>query len=123
MSTYTFNEKQPDSYIQQSFYIRLNIKRVNEIFPENTMSSFRNQLSRLVKLYGQLKSALTSISFSSNMDNVNSAEIIVVIDSGFRFDALHHTANINFEKALLGLFPCRANVSHKDDSPNLTQKV
>ena len=57
------------------------------------------------------------------MDNVNSAEIIVVIDSGSRFDASHHRGNIYFEKAPLGLFPCRANISHKNDSPNLTQKV
>ena len=32
-------------------------------------------------------------------------------------------SNNNFEEALLGFFPYRAYVSHKNDSPNLTQKV
>ena len=32
-------------------------------------------------------------------------------------------SNINFEKAPFGLYPCRANMSHKNDSPNLTRKV
>ena len=32
-------------------------------------------------------------------------------------------SDINFEKAPMGILPCRANVSHKNDSPNLTQKV
>ena len=31
-------------------------------------------------------------------------------------------SNNNFKKASLGLFLCRANVSHKNDSANLTQK-
>ena len=31
-------------------------------------------------------------------------------------------SNINFEVVPLGLFLCGANVSHKNDSPNLTQK-
>ena len=30
--------------------------------------------------------------------------------------------NINFEKAPFGLFPYRAYVSHKNDSPNITKK-
>ena len=32
-------------------------------------------------------------------------------------------SNINFEKAPLGFFPYRAYVSHKNDRPDLTQKV
>ena len=30
---------------------------------------------------------------------------------------------INFEKAAVGFFPCRANVSHKNENPNLTLKI
>ena len=32
-------------------------------------------------------------------------------------------SSFSFEKALLGRFPYRAYMSHKNDNPNLTQKV
>ena len=52
-----------------------------EIFNENTIASFRNQLSQPIHLQGEWKAALTSLSFLSNNNNVNSGEIVVHKDS------------------------------------------
>ena len=59
-------------------------------FRENTVVSFRNQVSQPIQLEGQWKVALRSISFPSRIKNVDSAEIIVYIDSGSQLDASHH---------------------------------
>ena len=59
-------------------------------FRENTMASFRNQLSQPIQLQGQWKVGLTSISFPSNINNVNSTEIMVYDNSGSQIYASHH---------------------------------
>ena len=48
-----------------------------ETFNENTMASFRNQLSQPIQLQGEWQVALTSLSFPSKINNVNSGEIVV----------------------------------------------
>ena len=48
-----------------------------DVFNENTMASFRNQLSQPMHLQGEWQVALTSLSFTSNINNVNSGEIVV----------------------------------------------
>ena len=48
-----------------------------KIFNENTIASFRNQLSQPIHLQGEWQVALTSLSFPSNINNVDSAEIVV----------------------------------------------
>ena len=58
-----------------------------KVFRENTLASFWNQLSQPIQLEGQWRVALTSISFPSNINNINSAEIIVYIDSGSHVNA------------------------------------
>ena len=52
-----------------------------EIFSENTMASIRNQLSHPIQLQGEWQVALTSLSFPSNINNVNSGEIVVYTNS------------------------------------------
>ena len=48
-----------------------------DVFNENTMAAFRNQLSQPIHLQGEWQVALTSLSFPSNINNVNSGEIVV----------------------------------------------
>ena len=52
-----------------------------DVFNENTMASFRNQLSQPIHLQGEWQVALTSLSFPSNINNVNSGEIVVYKNS------------------------------------------
>ena len=52
-----------------------------DVFNENTMALFRNQLSQPIHLQGEWQVALTSLSFPSNINNVNSGEIVVYKNS------------------------------------------
>ena len=52
-----------------------------DVFDENTMASFRNQLSQPIHLQGEWQVALTSLSFPSNINNVNSGETVVYTNS------------------------------------------
>ena len=52
-----------------------------EIFNENIIASFWNQLSQPIHLQGEWHVALTSLSFPANINNVNSGEIVVYKDS------------------------------------------
>ena len=52
-----------------------------DVFDGNTMASFRNQLSQPIHLQGEWQVALTSLSFPSNINNVNSGEIVVYKNS------------------------------------------
>ena len=61
-----------------------------EIFGENTMARFRNQLAQPLMLECEWQVALTSISFPSNINNVNSNAIVVYVNSGAELDASHH---------------------------------
>ena len=57
------------------------------IFTNNTMAKFRNQLAQPLQLDGDWQVALASISFPSNINNVNSAEIVAYVNSGAELDA------------------------------------
>ena len=52
-----------------------------------SMASFRNQLSQPIHLQGEWQVALTSLSFPSNINNVNSGEIVVYTNSNADLDA------------------------------------
>ena len=52
-----------------------------DVFNGNTMASYRNQLSQPIHLQGEWQVALTSLSFPSNINNVNSGEIVVYKNS------------------------------------------
>ena len=60
-----------------------------EFFTNNTMAKFRNQLAQPLQLDGDWQVALPSISFPSNINNVNSAEIFAYVSSGAEIDASH----------------------------------
>ena len=60
------------------------------IFTNNTMAKFRNQLAQPLQLDGDWQVALASISFPSNINNVNSAEIVAYVSSGAELDASHN---------------------------------
>ena len=60
------------------------------IFTSNTMAKFRNQLAQPLQLDGDWQVALASISFPSNINNINSAEIVAYVSSGADFDASHN---------------------------------
>ena len=53
-----------------------------EVFGENTMAKFRNQLSQPLILDAEWQVALSSISFPSNINNVNSNRLVVYKNSG-----------------------------------------
>ena len=52
-----------------------------DVFNKNTMAAFRNQLSQPIHLQGEWQVALTSLSLPSNINNVNSGEIVVYKNS------------------------------------------
>ena len=58
-----------------------------EVFGENTMAKFRNQLAQPLVLDGEWQVALSSISFPSNINNVNSNVLVVYKNSGAELDA------------------------------------
>ena len=53
------------------------------------MAKSRNQLAQPLQLDGDWQAAPASISFPSNINNVNSAEIVVYVSSGAELDASH----------------------------------
>ena len=60
------------------------------IFTNNTMAKFPNQLAQPLQLDGDWQVALASISFLSNINNINSAEIVAYVSSGAELDASHN---------------------------------
>ena len=58
-----------------------------EVFGENTMAKFRNQLAEPLILDGEWQVALSSISFPSNINNVNSNGLVVYKNSGAELNA------------------------------------
>ena len=58
-----------------------------EVFGENTMAKFRKQLSQPLILDGEWQVALSSISFPSNINNVNSNGLVVHKNLGVELDA------------------------------------
>ena len=58
-----------------------------EVFGENTMAKFRSQLAQPLVLDGEWQVALSSISFPSNINNVNSNVLVVFKNSGADLDA------------------------------------
>ena len=60
-----------------------------DIFAENTMAKFRIQLAQPLMLEGEWQVALTSISFPSNINNVNLNQIVVYVNSDAEVDATH----------------------------------
>ena len=58
-----------------------------EVIGENTMAKFRNQLAQPLVLAGEWQVALSSISFPSNINNVNSNMLVVYKNSGAELDA------------------------------------
>ena len=66
-----------------------------EIFSENTMASFRNQLSQPIQLQGDWQLALTSLSFPSNINNVNSGEIVAYTNSRTETDESRNQSGQN----------------------------
>ena len=60
------------------------------IFTNNTMARFRNQVAQPLQLDGDWQVALASISFPSNINNANSAEIVAYVSFGSELDASHN---------------------------------
>ena len=73
--------------IHKEFTIDLISNASTAIFTNNTMAKFRNQLAQSLQLDGDWQVALASISFPSNINNVNSAEIVAYVNSGAELDA------------------------------------
>ena len=61
-----------------------------EVFGENTIAKFRNQLAQPFILDGEWQVALSSISFPSNINNVNSNVLVVYKNSGAKLDASNY---------------------------------
>ena len=83
--------------INKEFTIDLISNASMGIFTNNTMAKFRNQLAQPLQLDGDWQVALASISFPSNINNVNSAEIVAYVSSPLNL-MLHITAPDNFEE-------------------------
>ena len=58
-----------------------------EVFVENTMANFRNQLAQPLILDGEWQVVLSSISFPSHMNDINSNVLVVYKNSGAELDA------------------------------------
>ena len=69
------------------FTIDLKSNASVEIFGEKTMAKFFNQLAQPPILDGEWQVALSSISFPSNINNVNSNGLVVYKNSGAELDA------------------------------------
>ena len=68
--------------IHSEFTIDLILNASMRIFTNNTMADFRNQLAQPLQLDGDWQVALASISFPSNINNVNPAKIVAYVSSG-----------------------------------------
>ena len=71
----------------KEFTIDLIPKASMEIYSENTVAKLRNQLAQPLMLEGEWQVALSSISFPSNINNVNSNVLVVYVNSGAELDA------------------------------------
>ena len=60
------------------------------IFTTNTMTKFRNRLAQTSQLDGDWQLALASLFFPSNINNINSAEIVAYVCSGAELDVSHN---------------------------------
>ena len=76
--------------IQREFTIDLISNASMGIFTSNSMAKFRNQLAQPLQLDGDWQVALALISFPSNINKVNSAEIVAYVSSGAELDASHN---------------------------------
>ena len=75
--------------IHKEFTIDLISNASMGIFTNNTMAKFR-KLAQSLQLDGDWRVALASISFPSNNNNINSAEIVAYVSSGAELDASHN---------------------------------
>ena len=73
------------------------------IFTNNTMAKFQNQLVQPLQLDGDWQVALASISFPSNINNVNSAEIVAYVSSGAELDTSHNCTG-KLRRILKGIY-------------------
>ena len=81
--------------IHEKFAIDLILNASMGIFTNNTMAKFRNKLAQLLQSDGDWQVAHASKLFPSNINNVNSAEIVAYVNSGAELDASHnHTAKL-----------------------------
>ena len=71
----------------KEFTIDLISNASTEVFGENTKTKFRNQLAQPLFLDGECQVALSSISFPSNINNVNSNGLVVYKNPGAEIDA------------------------------------
>ena len=71
----------------KEFTIELISNESMEIFSENTMANFCNHLAQPLMLEGEWQVALSSISFPSNINNINSNLLVVYVNSGAELDA------------------------------------
>ena len=83
--------------INKEFTIDLISNASMGFFTNNTMAKFRNQLAQPLQLDGDWQLALASISFPSNINNINSAEIVAYAVLALNL-MLHITALDNFEE-------------------------
>ena len=75
---------------QKEFIIHLISNASMGIFTNNTTAKFWTQLAQPIQLDGDWKVILASISFPSNINNVNSAEKVAYVSSGAEIDASHN---------------------------------
>ena len=71
----------------KEFTIELISNASMEVFGDNTMAKFRNQLAQPLILDGEWQVALSSICFPSNINNINSNVLVVYVNSGAALDA------------------------------------
>ena len=74
-----------------------------EIFGENTMANFRNQLAQPLIFDGEWQVALSSISFPSNINNINSNRLVVYKNSEAELDA-SNTRSGHLRKIRRGIY-------------------
>ena len=73
--------------LAKEFTIELISNASMEVFGENAMAKFRNQIAQPLILEGEREVALSSIFFPSNINNVNSNGLVVYKNSGAELDA------------------------------------
>ena len=104
-----------------------------DVFKENTMAPFWNQLSQPIHLQGEWQVALTSLSFSSNINHVNSGEIVDYTNSSADLDESINrsgqlrkigTGNYNSWEDLVSEIVCIAKIKQFDRRiDKVTQKL
>ena len=119
--------------INKEFTIDLISNASMGIFTNNTMAKFRNQLAQPLQLDGDWQVAFPSISFPSNINNVNSAKIVAYVSSGAELDASHNrTGQLrrirkgiynSSEELLEEIFPIAQLKQFDYDFDTVTQKL